>query len=73
MTPAQATAEVFWTAFQALPKEERTSLVEKIMNEESLIEDYIDNKAIEERKDEPSIPLEDYLAEVRAERKANEL
>ena len=65
MSSAQATVEVFWTAFQALPKEERTSLVEKIMNEESLFEDYIDNKAIQERKNEPSIPLEDYLAEVR--------
>jgi hypothetical protein len=69
MSSAQATAEVFWTAFQALPKEERTSLVEKIMNEESLIEDYIDNKAIEDRKSEPSTSLEDYLAEVRRERK----
>ena len=70
MSSAQATVEVFWTAFQALPKEERTSLVEKIMNEESLFEDYIDNKAIEERKDEPSVSLEDYLTEARAERKA---
>ncbi|HYM20757.1 MAG TPA: hypothetical protein VEW28_07130 [Candidatus Kapabacteria bacterium] len=69
MTPAQATVEVFWTAYISLPEEERTSLIEKIMSEDELFEDYLDGKAIEERVGEPSISLEEYL-DKRAKRKA---
>lgn len=69
MTPAQATVEVFWTAYQTLPDDERTSLIEKIMKEDELFEDYLDNKAVEERRNELSIPIEEYITE-RAKKKA---
>ena len=69
MTPTHATAEVFWTAYQALPKEERSSLIEKIIQHDELFEDYLDLKSVEERKDEPAIPIEEYL-EKRSGKKA---
>jgi hypothetical protein len=69
MSSAQATAEIFWTAYQALPVKERTSIIKKIMKSDELYEDIIDTAIAEERKGEPSISLEKYL-EKRAKRKA---
>src|SRR5438477_494929 len=60
MSSAQATVEVFWTAFQALPYEERTLLIKKIINEDTAYEDVVDSLITEERKGEASISIEEY-------------
>ncbi len=60
---AEATAEVFWTAFRALPKKEREAVVNKLLSDKEFLEDLIDIVILEQRKDEPSRSLEQYLAE----------
>jgi hypothetical protein len=62
MTAVQATAEVFWTAFRALPKKEREAILEKLLKDRQLKEDLIDIVIIEQRYKEPSRPLDKYLA-----------
>lgn len=63
MTTKEATAEVFWIAFRALSKKEREAVVEKLLNDREFIEDLIDIFILEQRKDEPSRPLDEYLAD----------
>jgi hypothetical protein len=70
MTPAQATVEVFWTAYQALPVKERVKFLKKIISSDKVYEDMIDAAAIEDRKREPSISLEEYMRK-RAKRKSS--
>lgn len=61
MTTAQATAEVFWTAFQALKKTEREAFLYKLLQDENFTEDLRYAMIIENRKNEPRISLNDYL------------
>jgi hypothetical protein len=68
MNAAQATAEVFWTAFQALSKSEREAFLEKLFNDHALKEDLIDLTLLEQRAEEPSRSLTDYLASRNQER-----
>jgi len=68
MNAAQATAEVFWTAFQALSKSEREAFLEKLFNDRTLKEDLIDLAILEQRAEEPSRSLTDYLASRNQER-----
>lgn len=68
MTITEATAEVFWTAFRALSKKERQAVVEKLLKDREFMEDLIDIVILEQRKDEPSRPLDEYLAERRKKR-----
>jgi hypothetical protein len=65
MTTVQATAEVFWTAFRALPRKEREAFLEKLMGDEKLSEDLRDLFVIAARKDEPTITLDEYLTNSR--------
>jgi hypothetical protein len=62
MTQVEATAEVFLTAFHALPEEERLEIVRRLVNEEEL-EDVFDNAIADERRNETSRSLEEYLTE----------
>ncbi len=62
MTQAQATAEVFWTAFQALTPAERAAFLSKLMKNKKLAEDLRYATIIESRKDEATISLDSYLA-----------
>lgn len=62
MNAAQATAEVFWTAFQALSNHERDAFLEKLFNDQKLKEDLIDLTILEQRANEPARSLNDYLA-----------
>jgi len=39
MDSTQATAEVFLTAFRALPKKERKSIVEKLLKDKEFVDD----------------------------------
>ena len=63
MTTAQATSEVFWTAFRALPKKERTAVIEKMLGDREFVEDLIDTVIIEQRRREPSRGMDEYLSE----------
>ena len=62
MTSHQATAEVFWTAFRALKKEDRLALMHKLLQDRELGEDLRYAVLIESRKQEPRISLKEYLA-----------
>ena len=46
MANATAMSEVFWTAFQSLPKKERSTVVEKMLQNKEFIEDLIDTVII---------------------------
>jgi len=63
MTTAEATSEVFWTAFRALPKKQREAVIEKLLKDKEFMEDLIDIVIIEQRRKEPSRSLDEYLAE----------
>ena len=63
MTSSQATAEVYFTALMALPKKERAAVLVRIAEEKTLREDLLDLAVLAERRDEPSRPFRDYLAE----------
>jgi hypothetical protein len=62
MTTVEATAEVFWTAFQALSKKEREAVVARFLKEKNFREDLIDVAILEERQREPSRSLDEYLS-----------
>jgi len=64
MTKAEAKAEVFWLAFQALSKEEQAKVLSLIMGNRSLREDIIDIAIALERSKEKTRPLKDILAEI---------
>ena len=68
MTTTEATAEIFWTAFRALSRKEREAVVEKLLSDKEFMEDLTDIVIIEQRKGEPSRPLEEYLADRRKKR-----
>ncbi|MBZ5553601.1 MAG: hypothetical protein LAO21_12835 [Acidobacteriia bacterium] len=63
MTSHQAPAEVFWTAFRALKKEDRLAIAHKLLLDRELGEDLRYAVLIENRKREPRISLKDYLAQ----------
>jgi hypothetical protein len=62
MTKNEATAEVFWMAFSALPRGgEPHSVLVRMMDDRALRHDLIDIALIEERRDEPERPFREYL------------
>ena len=61
MTQPQATAEVFWTAFQALEPAVREAFIGKLMKDKNLAEDLRYADVIQKRKNEPTVSLDDYL------------
>lgn len=61
MTPRDATAEVFWTAFRALSKKEREAVVQRLLRDREFMHDLIDIVILEQRESEPSRPLDEYL------------
>jgi hypothetical protein len=63
MTATEATAEVFLTALRALPKEQRQTVLERITEDEEFREDLLDLTVFADRRNEPSRPFRDYLAE----------
>jgi hypothetical protein len=60
MTQPQATAEVFYTAFQALKKSEREAFIKRLLQDEKLAEDLRYAVVIEKRKTEPAVSLDDW-------------
>ena len=63
MTSSQATAEIFLTALRALPKKEREAVLSCIAEDDELREDLLDLALLAERRDEPSRPFREYVAE----------
>jgi len=66
VTPQQATAEVFYTAFKALPKQEQQNVLARIARDRKLrrmLEDISDRLIIDEERDKPSRPLREYINE----------
>lgn len=57
MSTTQATAEVFWSAFNVLPVEEKRAVIQHIVQDDNLRQDLMDLSVIEERRDEPEHPL----------------
>ncbi len=63
MNTNEAKAENFWLAFKSLSKRDQQAIVERLLTEKDFREDLIDISTIEQRRNEPSRPLGDYLAE----------
>ena len=61
MTAIQATAEVFWTAFQAMEEPEKEAFIARLLEDPDLAEDLIYSKIIDQRKSEETVSLDDYL------------
>ena len=61
VTETEFTAEIFWTAFKALPHAEQQAFLRRLLRNNRLRHDLIDLAIIEERRDEPDRPLRDYL------------
>jgi len=53
MSSAQATAEVFVTAFKSLKRRQREEVLERILTDAELSEDLADTMALESRRREP--------------------
>jgi hypothetical protein len=66
---ATATAEIFLTAFQSLPKVEQQEVVSRLASDEEFREDLLDIAVCEERRHEPTRPFRTYLEE-RSRKKA---
>ena len=65
MTPTQATAEVFWTAFRGLPRKEQQAVLKRMLKDTALRQDLIDLAIIESRRTERARPFREYLVESR--------
>lgn len=63
MNSEEAIAEVFWKALMALPKLQRQAVMERLLQDRELMEDFMDIAIVEQRRGEPSRPLEEYVAE----------
>jgi len=63
MTQPQATAEVFWTAFQALKPKEREAFLARLMKDKNLADDLRYAAVIQRRKNEPTVSLDNYLSQ----------
>jgi predicted nucleic-acid-binding protein len=63
MNATEATSDVFLTAFRALTKEERKSVVEKLLKDKEFMEDLTDIVIFDQRKNEPSRSIDEYLAD----------
>ena len=61
MTAIDATSEVFLLAFKTLPKKQRTAVFEKILEEKQFMEDILDIVTMEQRINEPSRNIDEYL------------
>ena len=58
-----ATAEIFWTAFNVLPPEDKRAVIQRIIQYEALRRDLMDLALIEACRAEPARPLREYLRE----------
>ena len=64
MAPYQATAEVFMTAFKALPARERGTFLTKLLKDNSLREDILDIAVATQRSREKTRPFRGFLKSI---------
>ncbi len=64
MTAREATAEVFWTAFRALPKAERETVIQRLVRDPKFKEELIDIVTAFKRQHEKAIPYERVRADL---------
>ena len=69
MTTKEAVADVFMTAFHALPSAEQDVILTKMVKDRALREDLIDLAIAEARSHERARPFRSFLAEIKKERK----
>jgi hypothetical protein len=62
----KATAEVFWTAFRGLPRQDQQAVLRRIVQSSRLRRDLMDLAVIEERRAEPARLLREYLRKTRS-------
>jgi len=65
MTTAEATAEVFWTAFKTLRKAEREAVIQRLLSDSRTREDLIDIVTALQREHERSLPYERVRSDLR--------
>ena len=65
MSAAQATAEVFVTAFKSLKRNQREAVLERILADEDLSEDLADTLALESRRHQPRQSFQQALKELK--------
>jgi len=68
MSPSQATVEVFWTAFKALPKTAQEGVLARLMGDRGVREDLVDIALIEKRRSEKARPFAAYLVQHHAQK-----
>ena len=61
MTKTEATAEEFWTAFEALRPADKEAVLQRLLQDAALREDLLDLATIARRKKEPARPLRKFL------------
>ena len=61
MIESEATVEIYWTAFKALPKAEQQAVIRRLIQDQTLRRDLVDLSVIEERHNEPSRSLREYI------------
>lgn len=65
MTGSEATAEVFWTAFRALPRKDRDAVIARLAQDKRLRRDLIDIAIASERLNDPARPLSAVINEIK--------
>ena len=66
MTVQEATAEIFLTAFRALPRGQQENILGQLARDRKfrrVLEDVSDRLALEEEREKPSRPLRQYIEE----------
>ena len=64
MASYQATAEVFMTAFKAMPPRERSTFLTKLLKDNSLREDILDIAIAAKRSHEKTKPFRGFLKSI---------
>lgn len=61
MNKTEATADIFWTTFNRLNREDQQAVLQRILKDSDLRRDLMELALIEERHVEPVRPLHEYL------------
>jgi hypothetical protein len=64
MAPYQATAEIFMTAFKALPARERSTFLSRLLQDNSLREDIMDIAVASKRSHEKTKQFRGFLKSI---------
>ena len=64
MSAAEATAEVFVTAFKSLKPRQREAVLERMLEDEDISADIADTLALEARRHQPRQPFRQVLKEL---------